>query len=125
MNSCWPTATLAPEVLTCSAEGIAGPPASEAMYAATAWVATVLSAGGLRGFSAAVCFAGIRPVLTWKSTAAAPTPIRLGATGVPCASRPWQLEQFLAKISWPCAICCWSAGGADADAEPPAPVMAA
>ena len=61
-------------------------------------------ASGLRACSASVCLAGIRPVLTWKSTAAAPTPIRLGATEVPCASSPWQVAQFLAKRSAPLAI---------------------
>src|SRR5882724_190403 len=61
-------------------------------------------ASGLRWFSAWFCLAGIRPVLTWKSTAAAPTPIRLGASEVPCASGPWQLEQFAAYRSEPLAI---------------------
>ena len=36
---------------------------------------------------------GIRPVPTWKSTAAAPTPIRVGALEPPWAFSPWQEEQ--------------------------------
>ena len=36
---------------------------------------------------------GIRPVPTWKSTAAAPTPTRLGAAEVPSAFMPWQVAQ--------------------------------
>ena len=43
---------------------------------------------GLRSISAPCSFAGIRPVLIWKSTAAAPAPTRLGPCAVPCASRP-------------------------------------
>jgi len=50
---------------------------------------------------------GIRPVLTWKSTAAAPTPIRDGPFSVPSALTPWQVAQFAWKISFPRAI--WSA----------------
>ncbi|GAA2527483.1 hypothetical protein GCM10010407_17040 [Rarobacter incanus] len=47
---------------------------------------------------------GIRPVLTWKFTAAAPTPIRDGATSVfPTASVPWQVAQFAWKSAWPAA----------------------
>ena len=68
--------------------GIAGPPASDAMYAATWRVCVLFSCGGLRSFSALGSLAGIRPVLTWKSTAAEPTPIRLGATAVPWACSP-------------------------------------
>jgi len=40
---------------------------------------------------------GMRPVPTWKSTEAAPTPIRLGPLSVPAALRPWQVAQFEAK----------------------------
>src|ERR1700755_1084839 len=35
----------------------------------------------------------MRPVDTWKSTAAEPTPIRLGPEPVPAAVSPWQVEQ--------------------------------
>src|ERR1700677_1475230 len=46
---------------------------------------------------------GMRPVDIWKSTAAAPAPIRLGACDEPWASRPWQLEQFVMNSFWPAA----------------------
>jgi hypothetical protein len=47
----------------------------------------------------------MRPVPTWKSTAAEPTPIRLGATPVwPCAPNPWQVAQSCRKIVWPLVI---------------------
>src|SRR6201990_2973097 len=66
------------------------------------WVKT----GGLRGASASFSFSGMRPVPTWKSTAAAPAPIRLGATPLlPCASSPWQLAQETANRSLPSEIC--------------------
>ena len=59
------------------------------------WISRSLNDDGLRSFSAPTSLAGMRPVDTWKSTAAAPAPIRLGAMpGLPWASRPWQLEQF-------------------------------
>ena len=65
-------------------------------------------------------------MLIWKSTAAAPTPIRLGPAEVPWAFMPWQEEQVSAKIALPWAM---SAGdgppGVAADAAPPAPVTAA
>src|SRR6201996_1794082 len=47
----------------------------------------------------------MRPVPTWKSTAAAPAPTRLGATLLPWASSPWQLAQETANRSLPSVIC--------------------
>ena len=44
---------------------------------------------------------GMRPVPTWKSTAAAPTPIRDGAIDPPSALRPWHEEQPLRNICRP------------------------
>ena len=44
--------------------------------------------GGAAGFAK-----GMRPVATWKWTAADPTPIRVGPLLVPWAAMPWQLEQ--------------------------------
>ena len=73
-------------VLTSAAVGMAGPPPSAATYAASAWICRVVNVTGLRGTSGPTSLAGIRPVLTWKSTAAAPTPTRLGACDVPWAS---------------------------------------
>ena len=43
----------------------------------------------------------MRPVPTWKSTAAAPTPIRLGALVVPSAFMPWQVAQLAWKSFCP------------------------
>ena len=56
---------------------------------------------GLRGISASKSLPGIRPVLIWKSTAAAPAPTRLGPAEVPWAFIPWQEEQVSAKIALP------------------------
>ena len=70
-------------VLTWAADGMAGPPPSAAIYAAIAWICCVVNTAGLRSISGPTSLPGIRPVLIWKSTAAAPTPIRLGACDVP------------------------------------------
>ncbi len=48
---------------------------------------------------------GMRPVPTWKSTAAAPTPTREGANVDPSALRPWQVAQFAANSFSPPATC--------------------
>jgi hypothetical protein len=39
----------------------------------------------------------MRPVPTWKSTDAAPTPMSVGASLVPSRLSPWQLAQLAAK----------------------------
>ncbi len=78
-----------------------------------------MNSGGLRSFSAPASLAGMRPVDIWKSTAAAPAPIRLGPSDWPCASRPWQLEQFDSNRFWPALMSDCDAGGADACAVPP------
>ena len=45
---------------------------------------------------------GIRPVPTWNSTEAEPTPIRLGPRpSTPWALRPWQVMQLLSNSSLP------------------------
>ena len=46
----------------------------------------------------------MRPVPTWKSTDAAPTPIREGAMAPPSAFHPWQEEQPFRKICFPSSI---------------------
>ena len=46
----------------------------------------------------------MRPVPTWKSTDAAPTPISEGAIEPPSAFRPWQEEQPKANIRFPSSI---------------------
>ena len=76
----------------------------------------------MRGFSAPSSAAGMRPVLTWKSTAAAPTPIRPGAMPFwPCAPIPWQVAQSCRKMVWPWLI--WAelatTGGAAVAPSPP------
>ena len=43
----------------------------------------------------------MRPVPTWKSTAAAPTPMRLGPDVVPAAAMPWHVAQLAANSFWP------------------------
>ncbi len=68
---------------------------------------------------------GIRPVLIWKSTAAAPTPIRLGASDVPWASMPWHVAQLTAKSCLPWAMVCGdTVPGVAADAGLPCVVRA-
>ncbi len=49
----------------------------------------------------------MRPVPTWKSTDAAPTPMRDGPSLVPWASRPWQVAQFEAKSFSPSLTLDW------------------
>src|SRR5690242_431490 len=46
--------------------------------------------------------AGIRPVDTWKYTAASPVPIRLGPrSGTPCRLAPWQDTQDVSNSCLP------------------------
>jgi hypothetical protein len=46
----------------------------------------------------------MRPVATWKSTDAAPTPIRDGAIAAPSAFNPWQEEHPFRKSCLPSSI---------------------
>jgi len=48
---------------------------------------------------------GIRPVPTWKSTEAAPTPMSAGAIWAPSAFNPWQEEHPFRNIWRPSSIC--------------------
>jgi hypothetical protein len=51
---------------------------------------------GLRMACASWRAIGMRPLETWKYTAASPTPIRLGPRfSTPCRFEPWQLMQAL------------------------------
>src|SRR4029079_1101035 len=94
-------------------DGIAGPGPSEATYAAS-WL---LYSGEYTTFLRWACTPGraigIRPVPTWKSTAAAPTPARGGAYWVPrlvtmpSPFLPWHEAQptrnrarLLATVDW-------------------------
>src|SRR5580693_7469833 len=77
--------------------------------------------------------AGIRPVDTWKYTAASPTPIRLGPWSVtPCRLAPWQDTQEVSNSCLPVrnsaelfssATATWGEGVSTA-ASPPATVSA-
>src|SRR5262245_14495396 len=113
-------------VLARAAEATFGPPPSDWMYAASWTTCLRPTVTGPRSSSGPTCLPGIRPVLTWKSTAAAPTPIRLGAWEVPCALMPWQVAQLWLNSPFPAARVC---GDGDpriaADAGPPVPVRAA
>ena len=44
---------------------------------------------------------GMRPVRSWKSAAAAPTPINEGPSAVPCPAVPWQLAHRALKTACP------------------------
>ncbi len=88
---------------------MAGPGASEATYAARSAMSCSVNSTGFIGACGAVFCSGIRPVPTWKSTAAAPTPIRLGPASRPWAFSPWQVAQlawnsFLPSSAFPDAV---------------------
>jgi hypothetical protein len=64
----------------------------------------------------------MRPVPTWKSTEAAPTPIKEGAISEPSAFKPWHEEQPFRNNCLPSSICAERAAGVgcavfSADAE--------
>src|SRR5512139_467785 len=100
-----PLAASSAEYSSWSAAGIAGPGPSEATYAAIAATSSSENCAGLRGICAPVeVAAGIRPVDTWKSTAAAPTPTRDGPSELPSAFTPWQLEQLRRNSAWPSSM---------------------
>ena len=83
------------------------------------WICRGVNVTGLRSFSAPTSLAGMRPVDIWKSTAAAPAPIRLGAWLVPWASRPWQLEQLAWNRALPASMSCCVPIAAEATVPPP------
>src|SRR5918912_2322717 len=56
----------------------------------------------------------MRPVPTWKSTDAAPTPTSEGASLRPVASIPWQVAQLARNSTWPAATCCCGVSAAPA-----------
>src|SRR5665647_973283 len=94
LNSSLPRA-MSPSPLVYWPSGTAGPGLSEATYAArdaicsSVYLTVPLGEAWMAGPAS-----GIRPVPTWKSTAAAPTPTRLGAALLPSACRPWQVAQL-------------------------------
>ena len=64
-------------------DGIAGPGPRLATYAARAAISSSSKVTGLVGFWAPGWTAGIRPVVSWKLAAAAPTPTRDGPSWLP------------------------------------------
>src|SRR2546423_3237864 len=88
------------------ASGMSGPAPREATYAAMASISPWLKARGLAGACGPICWAGMRPVPTWKSTAAPPTPTSDGPEPwMPCPCVPWQDEQEDRKSFWPSESC--------------------
>src|SRR6478736_2145495 len=83
--------------------GMAGPEPSEATYAARALICSGENFTLLTGAWTFGPASGMRPVPTWKSTEAAPTPTSEGPDFVPWALRPWQLAQLARKRSLPSA----------------------
>src|SRR4051812_22500235 len=79
------------------------------------------------GICAPGCWAGIRPVPTWKSTAAEPPPTRLGPSELPWPDMPWQLAQPTEYSFLPCSMArdcaessaCALGAGASAAYSPP------
>ncbi len=98
--------------------GMAGPGASEATYAASSFTCVSVNCVGFSGAWTVVPWSGMRPEPTWKSTEAAPTPMRLGATPVPVASMPWQVAQLEPKSFWPSSMVCADLRSTSADAVP-------
>ena len=79
---------------TISSVGTDGPGPSAATKAASWLICSSVNWTGLACAWGPFIAIGMRPVPTWKSTAAAPTPIRDGAFSVPDAAGPWQVEQL-------------------------------
>src|ERR1019366_1648626 len=94
LNSSLPRAML-PSPLVYWLSGIDGPGPSVATYAAREAICwSVNMTLSLRGACTPGPVSGIRPVPTWKSTAAAPTPARLGPVWLPKPEMPWQVAQL-------------------------------
>jgi hypothetical protein len=76
------------------------------MYWAICEVCASSNCGGFSSACASWRAIGMRPVPTWNSTAAEPTPIRLGPRPwTPWALTPWQVMQLLSKSALPsCAV---------------------
>jgi len=102
---------------TISAVGMAGPSPSEATKAASWLICSCVNWTGLTSICGPFICAGMRPVPTWKSTAAAPTPISDGPLAVPAAEGPWHVAQLAWNSFSPVAMSVASAftGAAPAD----------
>ena len=102
---------------TASGAGMAGPGPRDATHAAICRICSSVKIGGFAGAWAPWFIRGMRPVLTWKSTAAAPTPMSEGAVPArPSALMPWQVAQFARNRSEP-AVRSFAVGAAAACAE--------
>ena len=94
---------------------MAGPGPSVATYAASARISSSVNSLGFTCACGPGCAIGIRPVATWNSTAAAPTPTSGGPWMVPetwpspllwpSPFRPWQEAQDTANSALPSATC--------------------
>ena len=103
-NSCMPFAGSPSAGSTASASGIAGPGPRVATQAAIFPISSSSNWAGFTGACAELLAMGIRPVLTWKWTEAAPTPTREGPMSVPWPCVPWQVAQFAWKRRWPSSM---------------------
>nr|WP_238454099.1 hypothetical protein [Micromonospora sp. ATA51] len=80
----WPGAT----------RGIRGPPPPKlATWSTSAEMSAAENTGSPRRACCTSRETGIRPVESWKSTEAGPTPTRDGPRWAPCPRSPWQLAQ--------------------------------
>src|SRR5574338_413347 len=84
--------------------GMSGPSPSEATKATRSSICSSSKAGSLR----TACEPGgpangILPVRSWKSAEAAPTPIRVGPSGVPSPASPWHEAQAVRNRALPAA----------------------
>src|SRR4051794_11340120 len=98
-----PRETSPPVASYSSGVGIAGPGCRLATYAETWRISSGVSFTGPCGACGPLCWSGMRPVPTWKSTAAAPTPMRDGALLRPSALKPWHVAQFAMNTLRPAA----------------------
>src|SRR5919199_348862 len=101
-----------PAALASCSEGMPGPGPRLAMYAAIWEICCSVNSLSCCGACGSVRCSGMRPVPTWKSTEAAPTPTSVGALLRPVASRPWQVAQFARNRARPAATCCLGSSAA-------------
>src|SRR3954469_3676862 len=99
---------------TASADGIAGPGPRLATYADSCATSSGVNRLWPSGACGAVRCNGIRPVPTWKSTEAAPTPTSDGASLRPVASIPWHVAQLARNSARPASTCCSGVSAAPA-----------
>src|SRR6478735_4145740 len=96
---------------TASSEGTAGPGASDSMYAPSDSICASVNWGSPPGAWTIGPESGMRPVPTWKSTDAAPTPARAGPAILsplpvarPSAFCPWHEAQLARKSCLPSSM---------------------